>query len=62
MKLKFKAHQSFFIRNGWLYKGMTQLDKTKDESGVSYLFQDQNEAVLRLGIGVNISNSRPDYI
>ncbi|NLE16249.1 MAG: DUF4007 family protein [Spirochaetales bacterium] len=57
MKLKFKAHQSFFIRNGWLYKGMTQLDKTKDESGVSYLFQDQNEAVLRLGIGVNMASS-----
>lgn len=57
MKLKFKAHQSFFIRNGWLYKGMTQIHETRDEAGVSCLFQDQNEAVIKLGIGANMASS-----
>lgn len=36
---------------------MTQIDDTKDEAGVSCLFQDQNEAVLKLGIGANMASS-----
>lgn len=27
---KFKGHQSFYIRNGWLYKGITVVQKDKD--------------------------------
>lgn len=36
---------------------MTQLHETMDNSGVSFLFQGQDEAILRLGIGANMVSS-----
>lgn len=57
MRLRFKAHQSFFIRNGWLHKGMVQLYETMNSSGVSYLFQDRGNAIMKLGIGSNMVSS-----
>lgn len=49
MQMKFKAHQSFFIRKGWLSKGL------KSVSANSAIFMPSNskEAMDELGLGAN---------
>lgn len=50
MTMKFRAHDTFFIRKGWLSKGMERV-VAKDD-----LFVDKNENPMDvLGIGSNLS-------
>ena len=49
MAMKFRAHDTFFIRKGWLSKGMEQIVAKPD------LFVDKNENPMDiLGIGTNM--------
>ena len=48
--MKFRAHDTFFIRKGWISKGMRYVDKTHGE-----VFIDKNENPMDvLGIGANM--------
>ena len=52
MKTKFKAHETFFIRKGWLSKGMKHIERKPD------LFVDKNENPMDvLGLGSNMVKS-----
>lgn len=52
MTMKFRAHETFFIRKGWLSKGMERIYKKPD------LFVDKNENPMDvLGIGSNMVKS-----
>jgi len=49
MSMKFRAHDTFFIRKGWLSKGMKYIQKKP------YVFVDKNENPMDvLGIGANM--------
>ncbi|MBZ4646657.1 MAG: hypothetical protein JG777_2146 [Clostridia bacterium] len=49
---KFRAHESFFIRKGWLYKGLKNVNKKPN------VFTDKNENPMDiLGIGANMVKS-----
>ena len=49
MTMKFRAHDTFFIRKGWLSKGMERVVAKED------LFVDKNENPMDvLGIGSNM--------
>lgn len=50
-KMRFRGHETFFVRKGWLYKGMKNVDK--DEM----IFRKSNEAMDILGIGSNMVKS-----
>lgn len=50
IKYKIKGHESFYIRDGWMRKGMKQVEKH------SALFSSSN-AVDRLGVGANMVKS-----
>lgn len=51
MQMKFKAHQSFFIRKGWLSKGLRAVTAQK---GASLLMpSNSKEAMDELGLGSN---------
>ena len=51
-ELKFRAHESFYIRKGWLSKGMKNVAKKND------LFIDKNvPATVSLGLGTNMVKS-----
>jgi hypothetical protein len=50
--MRFKAHESFFIRKGWLYKGMKNVDRKPN------VFVDKSENPMDvLGIGANMVKS-----
>lgn len=51
--MKFKAHQSFFIRKGWLGKGLRKVAENE------YIFIERNgeEAMDKLGLGSNMVKS-----
>lgn len=50
--MRFKAHESFFIRKGWLYKGLKNIRETPN------LFSDKGaNATDILGIGTNMVRS-----
>ena len=49
MKMKFKAHQSFFIRKGWLSKGL----KGVQENSALLMPSNNREAMDELGLGAN---------
>lgn len=49
MKMKFKAHQSFFIRKGWLSKG---LKAVRDDSTI-FMSSRSKDAMDELGLGAN---------
>ena len=52
MKMKFRAHDTFFIRKGWLTKGMEQIVAKPD------LFVDKEENPMDiLGIGSNMTKA-----
>lgn len=50
--MKFRAHETFFIRKGWLYKGLKNVDKSADVF-VSKVKNPMDE----LGIGANMVKS-----
>ena len=50
MKMKFRAHETFFIRKGWLSKGMRYIEKTDGEVFVS---KSENPVDI-LGLGTNM--------
>ena len=50
-KIKIKGHESFFIREGWLIKGIDAIQKNE------YILSDTNEAVDELGVGANMAKS-----
>lgn len=52
-KFKFRAHETFFIRKGWLSKGMKYVDKTK---GKVFISKDENPMDV-FGIGSNMVKS-----
>ena len=50
MEMKFRAHDTFFIRKGWISKGMRYVDKSHGE-----VFVDKKENPMDvLGIGANM--------
>ncbi|MHB8170940.1 MAG: DUF4007 family protein [Thermincolia bacterium] len=50
--MKFRAHETFFIRKGWLYKGMKNVQRKPN------VFTDKNENPMdALGIGANMVKS-----
>lgn len=52
MAMKFRAHETFFIRKGWLSKGMRYVSQKPD------VFIDKNENPMDvLGIGANMVKS-----
>lgn len=51
MEIKIKGHESFYIREGWLRKGLYEVDKD------SYLFTDILKGVDKLGVGANMFKS-----
>ena len=51
MQMKFKAHQSFFIRKGWLSKGLRSVAKEGQESLL--MPSNSKEAMDELGLGAN---------
>ena len=52
MTFKFRAHETFFIRKGWLNKGMKNVEIDP------YVFMGANENPMdRLGIGSNMVKS-----
>ena len=53
MNMRFRAHETFFIRKGWISKGMRYVDKTNGE-----VFISKNENPMDvLGIGSNMVKS-----
>ena len=50
MNMKFRAHDTFFIRKGWISKGMRYVDKSKGEVFIS---KSENPMDV-LGIGANM--------
>ncbi len=50
MKMKFRAHDTFFIRKGWISKGMRYVDKSQGEVFIS---KKENPMDV-LGIGSNM--------
>lgn len=50
MNMKFRAHDTFFIRKGWISKGMRYVDKSNGEVFIS---KDENPMDV-LGIGANM--------
>ena len=50
--MKFRAHESFFIRKGWLYKGLKNIEKEPD----IFAKKDKNPVDI-LGIGSNMVKS-----
>ncbi len=53
MEMKFRGHETFFIRKGWLSKGMKYVEKSKGEVFIS---KDDNPMDV-LGIGANMVKS-----
>ena len=49
MAMKFRAHDTFFIRKGWLSKGMKHVHNRADV----FVSRDENPTDV-LGIGTNI--------
>ena len=50
--MKFRGHESFFIRRGWLYKGLKNIEKSPD------IFSNKNKKPTdTLGIGTNMVRS-----
>ena len=50
--MKFRAHETFFIRKGWLSKGMKYMDAREDV----FISKDENPMDV-LGIGANMVKS-----
>lgn len=50
--MKFRAHETFFIRKGWLSKGMKYVDAREDV----FISKDENPMDV-LGIGANMVKS-----
>lgn len=51
MEIKIKGHESFYIREGWLRKGLYEVDK------YSYVFADTVRGIDQLGVGANMVKS-----
>lgn len=49
----FAKHETFYIREGWLFKGMAAIKKAEDAGHLTTIFLD-NDAPERLGIGQNM--------
>ncbi|MFA7107527.1 MAG: DUF4007 family protein [Sphaerochaetaceae bacterium] len=57
MKIRLKAHQTFSIRMGWLYKGLNNIIEDTENTGKpSTIFIDKT-GMVRLGIGSNMVKS-----
>ena len=54
--MAFAKHETFYIREGWLFKGMAAIQKAKDEDKLPTIFLDI-DAAERLGIGQNMVKS-----
>ncbi len=54
--MAFAKHETFYIREGWLFKGMAAIKKAEDEDKPSTIFLDL-DAAERLGIGQNMVKS-----
>jgi hypothetical protein len=54
--MPFAKHETFYIREGWLFKGMAEIKKAEDEGQRSTIFLDP-DAPERLGIGQNMVRS-----
>ena len=50
----FAKHETFYIREGWLFKGMAAIKKAKDYGNISSTIFLDNDAPERLGIGQNV--------
>lgn len=50
-EIKLKGHESFYIREGWLRKGLCGIKENE------YLFADNIEAIDKLGVGSNMVKS-----
>lgn len=51
--MKFANHQTFYIRDGWLFKGMRAIQASVDEGELPTIFLD-DDAPEKLGIGRNM--------
>lgn len=56
MNLSFAKHETFHIREGWLFKGMSAIDKAS-QSNVPYNFFLEQDAPEKLGMGRNMARS-----
>ncbi len=54
--MAFAKHETFYIREGWLFKGMSAIKKTESEGRLPTVFLD-DDAPERLGIGQNMVRS-----
>lgn len=54
--MKIKAHQTFFIRTGWLYKGLSNIIVDNQKGNPSDLFTSSN-SMNRLGLGSGMVKS-----
>ena len=56
MSLTFAKHETFYIREGWLFKGMAAIKQAEDTNSPPTIFLD-SDAPERLGIGRNMVRS-----
>src|SRR5437667_6604624 len=54
--MSFAKHETFYIREGWLFKGMAAIKKAEDDGQLPTIFLD-TDAPERLGIGHNMVRS-----
>lgn len=54
--MAFAKHETFYIREGWLFKGMAAIKRAEDEDKLQTIFLDL-DAAERLGIGQNMVRS-----
>src|SRR6266700_8008034 len=54
--MPFAKHETFYIREGWLFKGMAAIKKAENEGHLPSIFLDE-DAPERLGIGQNMVRS-----
>lgn len=52
MKTRFKGHETFFFREGWLSKALFEINANKNNK----LFT-ENNGIIKLGVGANMVNS-----
>ncbi len=52
----FAKHETFYIREGWLYKGMAAIKAAETENELPTIFLDQ-DGPERLGMGRNMVRS-----
>lgn len=54
--MSFAKHETFYVREGWLFKGMAAIERAKNENQHSSIFLDV-QAPEKLGIGQNMVKS-----